>query len=312
MATPRRFLPPTLLLHSFEAAARLQSFTAAARELHLTQSAISRHIRALEQQLGAELFVRDRQTVRLTLAGEAYAREIREALRHIATATLGFRANPTGGAVNLGVLPTFGGQWLAPRLPDFMHSHPDITINLMSRPQPFDFSGDTLHAAIHFGPAEWTGADLDFLMPEQVVAACSPTLLARHAFRTPADLLDAPLLHLVSRPDAWERWFAAQGVEALKVHGMLCDQFTFIAQAATADVGVALLPRFLVSDLLESGRLVELPGRPLQSDGAYYLAYPPNHSGYGPFQIFRTWLLETVWRDHSPSAFSGGNHPFVR
>ncbi|GBQ24002.1 LysR family transcriptional regulator [Gluconacetobacter sacchari DSM 12717] len=296
MATPRRFLPPTLLLHSFEAAARLQSFTAAARELHLTQSAISRHIRALEQQLGAELFVRDRQTVRLTLAGAAYAREIRDALRHIATATLGFRANPTGGTVNLGVLPTFGAHWLAPRLPDFMGEHPDITINLMSRPLPFDFSGDTLHAAIHFGAAEWTGADMDFLMSEQIVATCSPALLARHAFRTPADLLEAPLLHLVSRPDAWERWFAAQGLEAQKVHGMLCDQFTFIAQAAAAGAGVALLPRFLVSDLLESGRLVELPGRTLHSDGAYYLAYPQNHGGYGPLQTFRAWLLKTAGR----------------
>ena len=104
------------LLCAFEAAARHQSFTAAAAELHLTQSAVSRQIRALEDRLGAELFVRERQTVRLTAAGQAYAQEIRGSLMRIANATLSFRTNPQGGQLNLAILPTFGTRWLAPRL----------------------------------------------------------------------------------------------------------------------------------------------------------------------------------------------------
>lgn len=117
------FSAPMSLLCAFEAAARHQSFTAAAAELHLTQSAVSRQIRALEDRLGAELFVRERQTVRLTAAGQAYAQEIRGSLMRIANATLSFRTNPQGGQLNLAILPTFGTRWLAPRLPQFFRSN---------------------------------------------------------------------------------------------------------------------------------------------------------------------------------------------
>ena len=118
------------LLCAFEASARHQSFTAAAAELHLTQSAVSRQIRALEDRLGIDLFVRERQTVRLSPAGQAYAQEIRGALMCISNATLGLRTNPQGGSLNLAILPTFGTRWLAPRLPQFFSAHPGITINL--------------------------------------------------------------------------------------------------------------------------------------------------------------------------------------
>jgi LysR family glycine cleavage system transcriptional activator len=128
MAIPRRFLPSMSLLYAFEGAAGAESFTAAAAELNLTQSAVSRQIRALEDMLGCTLFLRERQTVKLTAAGEAYAGEIREALQHIATATLGLRANPSGGSLNLAILPTFGTRWLAPRLPSFLAENPGITI----------------------------------------------------------------------------------------------------------------------------------------------------------------------------------------
>ena len=113
MQIPRRLLPPIHALHAFEAAARTGSISNAARELDLTQSAVSRQIKGLEDQLGLELFVRDKQTIRLTLAGQSYARDIREALRRVSTASLNIRANPLGGSLTLGILPTFGTRWLA-------------------------------------------------------------------------------------------------------------------------------------------------------------------------------------------------------
>lgn len=290
MAILRRFLPSMSLLSAFEAAARHQSFTAAAAELNLTQSAVSRQIRALEEVLGAELFLRERQTVRLTLAGETYAQQVREALRHISTATLNFRANPRGGTLNLAILPTFGTRWLAPRLPGFVAENPGITVNLTTRLAPFDFQLDPLDAAIHFGAPDWPGAELDPLMRETVVPACSPSLRDQHRFETPADLLAAPLLHLVSRPDAWERWFAAMDVAPDGVRGMLIDQFATVAQAATAGMGVALLPRFLFEAELARGDLVEaLPGA-VQSAGRYYLAWPSQRESYPPLQAFRRWI----------------------
>ncbi|WP_431858039.1 transcriptional regulator GcvA [Azospirillum sp.] len=294
MAIVRRFLPSMSLLAAFEAAARHQSFTAAAAELNLTQSAVSRQIRALEDVLGAELFLRERQTVRLTFAGETYARQVREALQHIAAATLNFRANPRGGTLNLAILPTFGTRWLAPRLPGFLAEHPGITVNLTTRLAPFDFQLDQLDAAIHFGAPDWPGAELDRLMGEMVVPACSPGLLTSRRFATPADLLDAPLLHLVSRPDAWERWFEVMGVPAHGVRGMLIDQFATAAQAAAAGLGVALLPKFLIGAELARGDLVEVFDHPVESPGHYYLAWPGKRESYPPLQAFRGWLRSVI------------------
>ncbi|WP_051341579.1 LysR family transcriptional regulator [Azospirillum halopraeferens] len=294
MTIVRRFLPSMALLSAFEAAARHQSFTAAAAELNLTQSAVSRQIRALEEVLGAELFVRERQTVRLTLAGERYAQTVREALQHISAATLTFRANPRGGTLNLAILPTFGTRWLAPRLPGFLAGHPGITVNLTTRLAPFDFRIDAVDAAIHFGAPDWPGAELDDLMGETVVPACSPALRDRLRPAGPEDLLDAPLLHLVSRPDAWERWFEAAGVPAKGVRGMLIDQFATAAQAATAGLGVALLPRFLFEAELARGDLVEAVAAPVESPGRYYLAWPGRREGYPPLQAFRDWIRAEV------------------
>lgn len=292
MLLSNRFLPSMSLLRAFESAARHQSFTAAAAELHLTQSAVSRQIRALEELLHSSLFVRERQTVRLTLAGQAYAQEIRASLLRISNATLGFRANPQGGTLNLAILPTFGTRWLAPRLPAFLTAHPGITLNLTTRLSRFDFELEAVDAAIHFGLPDWPGAELEFLMSETVVPACSGALKEQYLFATPADLLKAPLLHLVSRPEAWERWLQAHGAPIDEGRGMLFDQFAVASQAAISGLGVALLPRFLIETELERGDLVEAiaPTQAIESAERYYLAWPMSRSSYPPLQAFRQWI----------------------
>ena len=290
MLASRRFLPSISLLAAFEAVARTGSVTGAARELDLTQSAVSRQIKALEEQLGVELFLRERQTVRLTLAGDSYAREIREALRRISSASLNLRANPHGGTLNLAILPTFGTRWLAPRLGGFLRNNPGVTINLVTRLSSFDFRLDAIDAAIHFGHPHWPGAELTFLMSEKTVPACSPQFLREHAISKPEHLLDLPLLHLTTRPDAWEIWFAENGVAFQSLHGMLFDQFATAAQAAVAGLGVALLPTFLIQDELKRGDLVAAIDREIESRDCYYLAYPSERADYAPLAAFREWI----------------------
>lgn len=297
MQPPRRFMPALSLLTAFEAAARTGSITAAAHELNLTQSAVSRQIRALEEQLETELFVRERRRIRVTLAGETYAREISEALHKIAGASLNLRANPGGGTLNLAILPTYGTRWLAPRLPRFLRDHAGVTINLVTRPQRFDFSLDTVDAAIHFGTSEWPGAETVFIRDEVVVPVSSPELARRLPVTAPEDLRGLPLLHLTSRPDAWEHWFIAQGVAADGIHGMLFDQFATIAGAATAGLGVALLPDFLCDEELAAGTLVRILDRPLQSEGSYHLAWPTGRATHPPLAAFRDWLTKETATD---------------
>lgn len=292
MLPARRFLPSISLLAAFEATARTGSVTVAARELHLTQSAVSRQVRALEEQLGVDLFIRERQTMRLTLAGDSYAREIREALRRISSASLNLRANPHGGTLNLAILPTFGARWLVPRLPKFLSDNPGVTINLVTRLSPFDFRLDSIDAAIHFGAPHWPGAELTSLMAERTLPACSAAFQNSHRLEDAADLLDVPLLHITTRPDAWEAWFTANGVPFQSVHGMLFDQFATAAQAAIAGLGVALLPTFLIQEELSRGDLVAAVEHEIESAEHYYLACPIERADYPPLVAFRSWIVE--------------------
>lgn len=291
MHSSRRFLPSTSLLAAFEAAARTGSVTLAARELSLTQSAVSRQIKLLEEQLQVELFARERQCIRLTPAGEAYAREIREALRKVSTASFNLRANPKGGTLNLAILPTFGTRWLAPRLPKFLAQNPGITINLTTRLTYFDFRTEALDAAIHFGPRDWPGAEMALLRSEEVVPACSRALKDQYEFCTAEDLKKAPLLSLSTRTRGWDDWFAAQNIAGGSGQTMYFDQFATVAQAAMVGVGVALLPTFLIQDELGSGKLVRALDLPMESADRYYLVWPPKRSTHPPLIVFRDWLL---------------------
>lgn len=278
------------LLVAFEACARLQKFTAAAEELSLTQSAVSRQIRALEDIVGVDLFVRERQTVRLTPAGEAYAEELRQALRAISQATLRLKASPDAGTLTLAILPTMGTRWLAPLLPDFTRANPGVTLNLVTRLEPFNMEAEGVDAALHYGAPEWPRAELDLLFDETVVPACSRTLKAQHGFAAPADLLAAPLLHLASRPQAWADWFGAQGLAAAGDAGMNVDQFATAMQAASAGLGVALLPEFLFQDEMARGDLVPAVDVRSRSAGRYYLACAAHRAWYPPLTAFRRWI----------------------
>ena len=286
----RKYLPSMGLLVAFEACARLQKFTAAAQELNLTQSAVSRQIRGLEEAVGVDLFHRERQTVRLTPAGELYAQEIRAALDAVASATLRLRASPGAGTLTLAILPTMGTRWLAPRLPRFAQDHPGITLNLVTRLEPFDLDAEGVHAALHYGDPVWPRAELDVLFEETVVPACAPGLKASLGLETSADLLRAPLLHLASRPEAWAQWFATQGLSYGRNQGTRIDQFATATQAATAGLGVALLPEFLVRDELRRGERVAAAPVRQRSAGRYHLACSASKLWYPPLAAFRTWL----------------------
>lgn len=291
MQIPRRLLPPIHALHAFEAAARTGSISNAARELDLTQSAVSRQIKALEDQLGLELFVRDKQTIRLTLAGQSYARDIREALRRVSTASLNIRANPLGGSLTLGILPTFGTRWLAQRLPRFARHSPGIHLNLFSRMTPFDFNLDSIDAAIHFGKPEWPDATFTPLFGESILPVGSPELVSRHSFTSPDDIRQAPLLILLSRPDAWERWLARQGARDDGIRGMMFDHFEMVIRAARSGLGLALMPTFLIEEEIAAGQLVPAFPQAQPSPEKYYLVSPAERGNYAPLVAFRDWLV---------------------
>ena len=290
MIAPRRFLPSISSLLALEAVDRLGSASAAAEELALTQSAISRQLKTMEEQLGVELVQRNRVRLHLTPAAQEYVLTARAALTQLAQASLKLKANPTGGTFSLSILPAFGMHWLAPRLQDFARRHPEVSVNLSTRLKPFDFASEPFDAAIHFGRRDWAGVDYLKIMREEVLPVCAPDL--RQSTNDPGWLRTAPLLHLDTRPDAWERWFAVHGLAAPGLRGMLFDQFSTMIPAVANGLGVALLPSYLVAGDLTKGRLVVACDGPAISLGSYYLVWPQDRVVAPPLASFRTWLQE--------------------
>jgi DNA-binding transcriptional LysR family regulator len=290
----RKYLPPMSALTAFEAAARHGGFSRAGEEVGLTQSAVSRQIAQLEAMLQMPLFDRIGRRVRLNEAGRAYADDLLPALDAIRRATARASARPSPTALRIATLPSFGMRWLAPRLPQLTARYPDLVIDFAARSQPFDFGHEAFDAAVHFGVADdWPGVAMDFLFREEAVPVCAPAWLAAHPLREPADLLQAPLLAQISRRDAWARWLTAAGVDVATLgQGAAYEHFLMLAQACAAGAGVALIPSFLIQPELEAGTLVIPFARPLSTDQAYYLVYPPGAPERGPLAHFRDWMLE--------------------
>lgn len=295
MLGPRQLIPSTSMLMAFDAAARSGSFTHAAMELNLTQGAISRQISALEKQLNIPLFTRKGKTVQLTEAGDIYAKEVSTALQAIRNASLNAISAPLGRVVNFSILPTFGMRWLMPRFPEFQKQNPQITVNFSTNVSTFDFGQENIHAAIHFGEADWIDADCTFLMHEDAIPVAAPSLINKEKQGTeksirPEDIANFSLLHLDTRPLAWQDWLAQNHGEGPKTNGMVFEQWALVIQAAIAGMGAALVPRFLIETELEKGDLIPLSKSPLVSTSGYYFVTPKNRSNYAPTVALKEWL----------------------
>lgn len=287
----RRLLPDLSTLQTFECAARHGNFSRAAKELNLTQSAVSRQIKELEAQTGQHLFERIRQRVVLSEAGAQALPEVRRLLAEAERLMLDtLAAGPVTQPLRIGTLPTFGVRWLVPRLADFLSKHPDVVLTVESRDRPFSFDDDPLDLTIHYGRPVWPGAVADFLCTEVVVPVASRAMADRIAG---ADLATAPLLHLTGRPRLWSQWFERYG-GAEVWRGQRFDQFSMVIAAASAGLGVALLPTYLIESELAAGDLVQLLDAPMETENAYYIVIPEGRQGHRASLQFRDWIIGQV------------------
>jgi LysR family glycine cleavage system transcriptional activator len=230
----RRKIPSTTALVCFEAAARHESFTKAAQELALTQGAVCRQIGGLEEFLNVELFRRSRRGVKLTEAGLSYSRQVAAQLDAVERDTLSVMRQQGANVIELAVVPTFGTQWLLPRLKDFQHCHPEVTVNLTNRTRPFLFADTAFDAAIYFGDADWSGTQSHRLMGENPMPVCSPALLLSGQGELDAKrIAELPLLQQTTRPYAWRQWFDGLGMSVEgDMTGPRYELFSMLAQAA--------------------------------------------------------------------------------
>ncbi len=286
-------LPSLDALVAFETAARHQSFTRAAAELNVTQGAISRQIRVLEDRLGVVLFQRVRRRVVLNDSGRAYLIDVRRLLDSLESATMRLMtAGERTNVLQLAVLPGVATHWLIPRLPDFLSQHPNISISCNVRLTPFNFAVESFDAAIHLGSPTWAGAVAHHLFDETLVPVCTPAFRTRRGIHRVEDLTRTSLLQLASRPAAWAAWLERSKLPTTNAfQGLIFDSFAMASTAAMTGLGVALLPTFFVDEELKDGRLVAL-ARPQRTKDAYYLVVPEAKEASPHVTTFVRWIEE--------------------
>lgn len=255
-----RPLPPLNALRAFESAARLGSISRAAAALHVTHGAVSRHVRALEDALGMPLFKREGRGLALTAAGLRLRDAAGDAFAGLQSTWAGLRRDAHPAALVLGCPGSLLARWVIPRLERLAGDLPQVKLHLSAQEGGFDAALTGLDAALLLGEAPWPADwQIHALAPERIGPVLSPHHARFDTLHTaPATaLLDEPLLHTTSRPQAWPRWFAAHGLDAATLRpGTGFDHLTYLLEAAVAGLGVAIAPQELVQTDLDSGRLV--------------------------------------------------------
>lgn len=256
-------LPSLDLLRGFAAAARHLSFTKAAQELHVTQSAVSRQIKALEEQLGVTLFRRLNRALLLTEEGQALSRAVAGALASIEQAVARLSTIAANQPITVTTSVSFAALWLVPRLARLRAAHPDIDVRLAASNEIANLQRDRIDVAVRFCEPKAAPPDAVPLTGEDVFPVASPRLARDRArpLRTPADLKHHVLLHFDDPRSGpwltWQEWLFALKVPGLEPAGtLLFSHYDQLVRAAIDGEGVGLGRAPLVERYLKSGELI--------------------------------------------------------
>jgi LysR family transcriptional regulator, regulator of gene expression of beta-lactamase len=284
-----RHLPSLNGLRAFEAAGRHHSFTAAAKELNVTQAAVSRMVRLLEERLGFALFRRHANALELTIQGQAFLSGLTDSFDSIARLTDQVAAMRAGPVLTVGVGPTLAVNWLIPRLTSFYHRHPEIEVRMATggamRPVRDDWT-----CTIRRDSAAWPGYVAEQLFLSTLVPVCTPKLAA--GLRQPSDLQNTTLIFVPHLSNDWPSWFEAAGLRApIRPAGeVFFDNNAMAMQAVLDGVGVAIAQLLYVTDALKAGRLVAPYPIAATKQESWYLEYRPARETDAALLAFRNWL----------------------
>jgi LysR family glycine cleavage system transcriptional activator len=291
----KRRLPPLNPLRAFEVAARHMSFTKAADEMNVTQGAVSRQVKALEDYLGFALFERTPKGLELSRNGRAYVGTLTESFERIARATDELITTRTHTILTIRGYTTFLVRWLIPLLPEFQVRHPNIEVRLVSASDPVDFERDNVDIGIRYGYGRWSGLKSDLLFLDALVPVCSPALMQAVRLRTPEDLARSTLLHLNRRRDDWPDWLAGVGHNGLRAaNNLFLEDLGVVHQCAMAGMGVAVAQQAYIHGDLAGGKLVAPFDFVLHRPKGYFLVCPKDRADTTKILTFRNWLLERI------------------
>lgn len=294
-------LPPLECLRVFEVAGRHESFVKAGDELSVTPAAVAHRVKTLERHLDIRLFVRHHHGVRLNRAGTEYLREIQRILADVRDVTERLGTHHSGNHLTIISIEVFAEKWLMPRLSAFRRLHQEMAIDLHTDHREVDPVQQDFDVWITYASAVGDALIAETLLEESLVPVCSPSLLAaRERPARPSDLRSWPLLYDFEWAADWSHWFAHHGEAPPDLsHASGFRLYSMLIQGAVDGMGVAVGHASMISQELESGRLVPLFGEPIAAPSQYLFVTTPASRRLTQVKAFRRWIFRRV---HSSGA----------
>lgn len=289
-----RRIPPLNGLRAFEATARHLSFTKAADELCVTQGAVSRHVKNLEEYLGVTLIQRNTRHLSLTDAGTTMLSGLTMAFNTIASTTA--TVTKQRKDFNLLVSSSFAMLWLIPRLQRFEEDAANPHVRITTRGGMIDFDRDNFDAGIIYGDGQWPGVEAELVLREHLVPVCSQALLkGDHPLTRIENLKHHTLLHPSTDHRDWRTWLQAREISDVDPdEGLAFETMDAALRAASSGHGIAISDLSLIQDELKTQWLLQPFPESFYSGRGYYLVYQRQHAEQPQFARFRHWLLEEL------------------
>ena len=287
-------LPSLTALAAFEASARHRSMQRAGAELNVTAGAVSRQIRALEDELGAPLFVRSFAGLTLTADAEALYAVLSQAFSRTAETVEVIRSGNRSRRATLACTHAFASQWLMPRMGDFWRRFPDISVDHLISDDARDFRRAEVDLRIRYGFGAWPDETAVLLMTETIYPIAGGAFARAHAGRSAAEIPELPLLHVDWVDADWTSWdelLRRAGIAHGALSGRRCSTLGVVLRACEEDQGVAIGWHRLVRPLVQAGRVVPFTELRIPAPGAYYLSWNANHTPGDAVRTLRDWLL---------------------
>src|SRR6476659_6553096 len=314
-----RALPSLDFLRGFEAAGRLLSFTRAAEELFVTQSALSRQIKALEDALGALLFERRHRALALTPIGIAFHRDVTDGLEALAAAAERVRGGTRAPGLTLSTTVSFASLWIIPRLATFRARHPDVEVYVSADDRLVDLARGDVDVVVRYLPDASAPQHAVRLFGERMTPVASPAVAnGASPLRSPADLTHHVLLHLDDADGRtpwldWRSWLTSNGQPGLRPAGALRFRiYDQVVQAAVGGQGVALGRLPMLAEHLRDGRLVAPFARKYDSARGYFALTAPQVQDRADVTAFVRWLADEAARESgrtTPASRRNGARP---
>jgi LysR family glycine cleavage system transcriptional activator len=284
-------LPNLAALRAFEAAARHENFSRAAEEVHLTHGAISHQIRALEEELGLQLFQRHGKRIAITAEGQRFAAVVRKSLGDIAAAAAELKDSTRARRLVITAVPSLSARWLAGRMGKFIDLHPDIEVTMQTTVDMVDLTRGQVDVAVRFGSGNYPGVKAEMLIGDFFYPVVSPHYRGGKLPRTPQELTPDMLLRSDSG-EPWSMWFHAAGIDLPEPGGgVMFDDSSMLLRSAAAGHGVAIARHLIAMPEIADGALVRLFDVAVRCRYSYYIAYTERAFEKSQVRAFRDWLV---------------------